>query len=346
MKQTIQQTRKLIYRIFSIALAASLLFVTLIFSPQAIETDFRPHWAWDADEHDGLVHLAFFPESFSGISATGMRLLRAGMTLPDGRRVNAAGNLLFSVHPTIRCACLSTGHNINLRGRRFRTFHGYHTHSSTNDLSVNNMFNRNNYISSFTLITLIANAGGVVPANTTPATVGLTQQAFDSITSRFVVANGVPTGMICGTCEQFRSWNDIMEINGHGAAYRAQDAQGQRSFRRHFIWGIALHALTDAFEHSVVVRVSANSTQWRLLVRRGDDSSIAETERFAAAQAAFNEALIVAARPPSHAHRHGCYRVFLAAGSLINGNSFRLANLLDYAMENRTALISAGLNPA
>ena len=213
------------------------------------------------------------------------------------------------------------------------------------------------------MITLIANAGGVVPANTTPATVGLTQQAFDSITSRFVEANGVPTGMTCGTCEQFRSWNDIMEINGLGVAYRAETATGQRSFRRHFIWGIALHALTDTFEHSAVVRVSANSTQWRMLVRQNNDSSIAETERFAAAQAAVWETLHVIARPATHAHRHGCYRVFLAAAaprantphvSFNNPPSpqtnrfvnFRLANLLDYAMENRAALIAANLNPA
>ena len=148
MKQITRYNFRFSLRLFAMILVATLLFVTLIFSSQAIEVDsyFNPLWDWNpgTPQNPRYHHMRFFPTSFSGISATGMRLLRAGMAFPDGVRIDANGNVIRTgqtntVHPTINCACRAT-HNINLRGRRFRTFHGYHTHSSTNDLNVNNMF--------------------------------------------------------------------------------------------------------------------------------------------------------------------------------------------------------------
>ena len=360
-----QQKCKFVYRRLSIILTISLCSTILLFSPQAIETgfyyDITPNWEWTPPHsHMNFLpgHTAPFP--YRGISERGAQLLRAGMAFPDGLRIDENWHAVREPHGLARLRC--TCGNMSLNGHMFRGFHGYHS------VLRGGVWGRNNYVAAFSLITMIANAGGVVPAGVTHATVGLTPGAFTNIISRFRrytdIAPAAAEGMRCGGCGTFMTWENIMEMNGLLAAYRAQDAQGQRSFRRHFIWGIALHALTDTFEHSVVVRDERTISQWYMMNNANNNKSLAPELSFAAAQAAAYYALSVVARPSGHAHRHGCYRVFLRVANPLpttphidfdnppspqlnrfTGN-FRMANLLDYAMENRAALIAANLNPA
>ena len=344
MKLIIRRKPRSRLRLFAMVMVIGLLFTALLFSPQAIESDsyLNPLWDWNPGTPQNPLyhHMRFFDEGTipADITNRGIQLLRAGMAFPDGRRIDASGNVIRTganvVHPTINCACHNSNYNVNLRGNMFRGFHGYHS------VLRGGVWGRNNYIAAFSLITMIANASGDTSNLVNP---GLTDGAFINIVSRFT-----SEGIRCGGCGPgFITWENVMEINGLGVAYRAQDATGQRSFRRHFIWGIALHALTDTFEHSIIVRDYTTGAGWYMMNNANNNKDLAVSLSWNAAQAAFNEALAVVARPSGHAHRHGCYRVFLAAGNqnLFTGN-FRMANLLDYAMENRAALIAANLNPA
>lgn len=397
MKWINPKTRKLIYRLFSSALAISLCFSALIFSLQAIETDtydiasfgtygsiyFEPFLSFGGPDNTGLNnHMRFLPEPIRrpgnlppalpalpagmNFSVNDVLLLRAGMVFPDGAWVDENG-VIYRVDgsvpnhtdPRFRCTNPTNPNgntNFALRDPRHRGFHGYH---AIRVAAHNTRFVRNNYISAFTLITMIANAGGVIP-NVSHICVGLTEEAFYNITSRFVTRNN-QLGVLCGRCnnpEKFLSWYEIMEMNGLRTAYEAQNAAGKLRFRRFFIWGIALHALTDVFEHSVAVPYGI---RWRMLIRPGYSQAVALGDRVAAAQAAVWEALHVLAGLNSDiaTRPHGCCHVFLAIANPRQNTpsnrfyvppnplppqpnrftgTFRLANLMDYFEENYTAL--------
>jgi len=218
---------------------------------------------------------------------------------------------------------------------------------------------------------MIANAGGDT-AGLTAAAVGLEQQAFFHIVRLFRRSdNNVAAvdGMRCGNCGNFLTWNQIMDLNYLGDAYR-RPGTDQFRFRRFFIWGIALHALTDTFEHSA--SVPFNNAQWRMIPRPIDppsttnrrwyDENVALVERMDAAQAAVWEALHVLARlnADNATRPHGCCHVFLAianprantpvaryygrnpnthpSSGTNRFRNFRLANLMDYISENSMAL--------
>jgi len=358
MKQKIQQKHQSIYRLLSIALAISLLFTALIFSPQAAETDIIPLWEWNPGTPQVPLyhHMRFFDEGVipASISDRGIQLLRAGIAFPDGVRIDENWNVIRTgqvntVHPDIRCDCYAAGYNINLNMGVFRLFHGYHAFMSVRgNTPSEHEWDRANYVSAFTLITMIANVGGDIALlrqgtgsnarDLRPSDVGLSPEAFNRIIGRFQRTDGATAveGMRCGTCHTFKTWYQIMEINGLRAAYEGHDDQGQHSFRRHFIWGIALHALTDTFEHSGVIRdLDYPAGRWHMMNSANENKDRAVELSWDAAQIAFNYALQVMVR--TSGRRYGCYRAFMFAVPEFH-EDFRLANLLDFATENSIAI--------
>jgi|GEM_PF-2823296 len=392
MNRTTQQKRKPIYRLFSSILAVSLCFTALIFSPHAVESTyvyFDPFLDFGGPGGDGVLaniglnnHMLLLPAIsrlapnigflYNESPAAGLNfsrnevlMLRAGMMFPDGGWIDDIGNIVRAdeepygakLHENDDFHCRTddgiTHGNFALRLPRHRGFHGYH--------SIGTSPSRNNYISAFALITMIANEGGVIPS-VSYNHVGLTEVAFNNITSRFMVSNGEAQGMHCGRCPRTLSWTQIMEMNGLLDIYTAQNAD-QFRYRRFFIWGITLHALSDTFEHSAAVPHQAGL--WRMLIRPGYSQAIALADRMDAAQAAVWEALHVLAGLDVDGREIGCCHVFLRitnprantpevnarnrtaphpqAGVNRFTGTFRLANLMDYFEENHKALYGTSI---
>lgn len=100
---------------------------------------------------------------------------------------------------------------------------------------------RSNYITSYRFITKIATLDG----DTASITKGVTGQASTAVTAikNEININGIGKGT------DYRSWGDGDVI---GADYTGSDAR-KAKLRRIFIYGMALHAITDTFAHDAYV---------------------------------------------------------------------------------------------
>lgn len=126
-----------------------------------------------------------------------------------------------------------------------------------------------NYITSYRFITKIAKENGDT-ANISKGVTGQADSSVNAIKSQISLKGLIETlkdenGNVIGT--QLRSWKDVI-----GADYTGSDAKLEK-LRRIFIYGMALHAITDTFAHDAYA-VHTDGNIYRIEHRAEDGSPL------------------------------------------------------------------------
>lgn len=131
---------------------------------------------------------------------------------------------------------------------------------------------QSNYITSYRLVTQIATKDGDT-SGITHGVKGQSEKAFDGIKNQ-ISLQGLMTGDKNAKKEPekvgFKTWEEVI-----GSDYTGSDAR-KAKLRRIFIYGMALHAITDTFAHDAYVMSKKTNTIVRLM--HDSDENAIETD--------------------------------------------------------------------
>lgn len=195
-----------------------------------------------------------------------------------------------------------------------------------------------NYIAAYELLTEIAMTGG----DTSSFTVSR-PDLLDDFEQRIigsVSANGLKS-----SDNTWHKWKNIIQDKSNVSGYSDEGAGAQKSYRRHFLLGIAIHTATDAFAHSAFEKLGNDANgnpQWKIIPSGSykDDATYGATvsgeysSRFKAAAQVAKKAIKCFA----NGYDFG-YKQFRALTDY--DRTFRLANLLRFAKENKKSALTA-----